>query len=125
MAQTRRILLIQILPLPQSSFDRKARADLRSHSSWYSIPRNISSIRNAIVTPESETILLKDVFQGRETNNRQEDVITSLDMHFNPGKRGPYNYNLDLKNVLENYPENTWAEDDLCNPFWPRGFGSK
>ena len=50
---------------PQSSFDRKARADLRSQFSWYSIPRNISSIRNAIVTPESETILLKDVFQQR------------------------------------------------------------
>lgn len=94
---------------PQSSFDRKARADLRSQFSWYSIPRNISSIRNAIVTPESETILLKDVFQGRETNNRQEDVISSLDMHFNPAKRGPYNYNLDLKNVLENNPENTWG----------------
>ena len=94
---------------PQSSFDRKARADLRSQFSWYSIPRNISSIRNAIVTPESETILLKDVFQGRETNTRQEDVITSLDIHYNPGKRGPYNYNLDLKNVLENSPERTWG----------------
>ena len=36
-------------------------------------------------------------------------MISSLDMHFNPAKRGPYNYNLDLKNVLENNPENTWG----------------
>ncbi|MGA0233810.1 MAG: cell surface protein SprA, partial [Saprospiraceae bacterium] len=94
---------------PQSVFDRKARSDLRSQFSWYAIPRNISSIRNAIVTPESETILLKDVFQGRETNNRQEDVITSFDIHYDPTKRCPYNYNMDLKNVLENESATTWG----------------
>lgn len=93
----------------QTIDDRKARADLRSQFSWYSIPRNIGSIRNAVATAESETILLEDVFQGRETVNRQDEVITSLDVHYNPNNRGPYNYNNDLKNILENEPDRTWG----------------
>ncbi len=86
------------------------RSDLRGQFSWYSIPRNITSILGgAQPTPESKTILTEEVFPGRETNNAQEEVITTLDIHYNPTNRGPYNYNKDLKNKLENEPENQWG----------------
>lgn len=87
-----------------------ARSDLRAQFSWYEIPRNISSILgNVEVTPESRTVFVRDVFRGRETNNPQEEIITTLDVYYNPNKRGPYNYNSDLKNKLENEPEDMWG----------------
>lgn len=96
---------------PNNSLESKiARSDLRSQFSWYSIPRNISSILDgAGETPESATILTQDVFPGRETNNAEEDVINTLDIFYNPTERGPYNYNYDLRDNLENNPENQWG----------------
>lgn len=96
---------------PNNSLESKVeRSDLRSQFSWYTIPRNISSLLGgAEVTPESQTILTQDVFPGRETNNAQEEVINTLDIFYNPAERGPYNYNMDLKNKLENEPENQWG----------------
>lgn len=95
---------------PQTSTDRKARADLRSQFSWYSLPRDRSTVRgNPPATAESEIIRLQDVFQGRETNTVQQEFITSLDVYYNPSNRGPYNYNNSLKEILENEPETTWG----------------
>ena len=86
------------------------RSDLRSQFSWYTIPRNISSILGGVQgTPESKTILTEDVFPGRETNNAQDEVINTLDIFYNPNERGPYNYNYDLRNNLETQPENQWG----------------
>lgn len=90
--------------------DKIARSDLRSTFAWYEIPRNISSFLGDVEeTPESRTVFLRDVFQGRETNNPQEEVITTFDVYYDPTQRGPYNYNMDLKNLLENTPERTWG----------------
>ncbi len=87
-----------------------ARSDLRAQFSWYEIPRNVSNILgNVQVTPESRPVFVRDVFRGRETNNPQEEIITPLDIYYNPTKRGPYNYNPDLKNKLENEPEDMWG----------------
>lgn len=87
-----------------------ARSDLRAQFSWYEIPRNITSILgNVEITPESRPVFVRDVFRGRETNNPQEEVITTLDVYYNPRERGPYNYNTDLKNKLENEPEDMWG----------------
>ncbi len=89
---------------------RVERSDLRAQFSWYEIPRNIASILgNVEVTPESRTVSVRDVFRGRETNNPQEEIINTLDIFYNPTKRGPYNYNPDLKNKLENEPEDMWG----------------
>jgi cell surface protein SprA len=94
---------------PSSIEDRKARSDLRSQFSWYSIPRNLESVKNAVPTFESAPVEVQDVFQGREITNFDDQLLTPLDVHFNPANRGPYNYNRDLKNVLENNPESTWG----------------
>jgi cell surface protein SprA len=89
---------------------RIERSDLRSKFSWYTIPRNISSILdNVEFTPESRQVRVTDVFPGRETQSPQEEIINTLDVFYNPTKRGPYNYNMDLRNLLEQEPERTWG----------------
>lgn len=89
---------------------RLNRSDLRSKFSWYTIPRNISSIlENVEYTPESRQVHVNDVFEGRETRSPQEEIINTLDVFYNPTKRGPYNYNMELRNLLENESERTWG----------------
>jgi len=86
---------------------RTQRADYRSQFSWYAIPRNI--FENTPRTPESAIIRVTDVFPGRETNNPQEEILTPLDVYYNPNERGPYNYNKSLRQLLEEQPEATWG----------------
>lgn len=91
----------------QSRLDR---TDLRSKFSWYSIPRNISTILdNVVFTPESEQVRVTDVFPGRETRNPQEEIITTLDVFYNPTARGQYNYNMNLRQLLEEEADRTWG----------------
>ncbi|MEX2601389.1 MAG: cell surface protein SprA [Balneolaceae bacterium] len=101
----------EIDPPAASPLEMQAdRADLRSKFSWYTIPRNITSIlEDADFTPESEQILVEDIFPGRETRNPQEEIITTLDLYYNPLERGPYNYNSELRTLLEEEPERTWG----------------
>ncbi len=94
---------------PQTLDDRKARSDLRSQFSWYSIPRNLTSIGNATFNIESRPIRIDEVFRGREIVNANDAQLTPLDVYYDPSSRGPYNYNMDLKNLLENEPEKTWG----------------
>jgi cell surface protein SprA len=89
---------------------RIERSDLRSKFSWYTIPRNISSILGGVeFTPESEPVRVTDVFPGRETQNPQEEIINTLDIFYNPNRRGQYNYNPDLRQLVESEPERTWG----------------
>ncbi len=94
---------------PQTITDKKARADLRSQFSWYSIPRNIESVSSSDVTEESRAIRIDEVFQGREIINASDAILTPLDIYYNPNQRGPYNYNRDLKTFLENEPDRMWG----------------
>lgn len=89
---------------------KRARADLRGQFSWYTIPRNVTSfLGNVTYTPESQIVLTENVFPGRETNNVQDEVITTLDVYYDPSNRGPYNYNSNLRENLEQFPENQWG----------------
>lgn len=91
-----------------SMSSRLARADLRGKFSWYMIPVNIGRITDAARTPESLPLSVSDVFPNREVL-RQEDRLQTLDIHYHPRKRGPYNYNTNLRDLLENRPEDTWG----------------
>ena len=89
---------------------RRDRSNLRSGFSFYTIPRNISSILGGVdFTPESVPVNVRDVFPGRETRNPQDEIINTLDVYYNPEKRGQYNYNLNMKDLLEQRPEDTWG----------------
>lgn len=89
--------------------DKIARSDLRSQFSWYSIPRNIESILgNVERTPETQPVEVTDVFPNRDVLS-EENIITTLDVRYDPHERGPYNYNDDLRTLLEQQPERTWG----------------
>ncbi|HEX6981910.1 MAG TPA: cell surface protein SprA [Balneolaceae bacterium] len=89
--------------------DKIARSDLRSAFSWYSIPRNIDEILNGVQrTPETRPVQVTDVFPSRDVLT-EENFITTLDIHYDPTERGPYNYNDNLRNLLINEPERTWG----------------
>lgn len=89
--------------------DKIARSDLRSQFSWYTIPQNINEILNGVqLTPESQPVRVTDVFPNRDVLS-EENFLSTLDVYYDPQSRGPYNYNLDLRNVLENEPERTWG----------------
>lgn len=98
---------------PPSSFPldvQAEKADLRSKFSWYTIPRNISSILDGVeYTAESQPVRVNDVFPGRQTRNPQDEFITTLDVFFDPTRRGPYNYNMNLRTLLEEEPDRTWG----------------
>lgn len=93
----------------QELINKKARTDLRAQFSWYSIPRNIESVSREDVTEESRTILIDEVFQGREIINASEAILTPLDVYYDPNSRGQYNYNRDLKTYLEDEPAKMWG----------------
>lgn len=89
--------------------DKIARSDLRSTFSWYTIPQNIDDILDgAQRTPESQLVKVTDVFPNRDVLT-EENFIRTLDLYYNPTERGPYNYNRDLRNLLENEPERSWG----------------
>ncbi len=87
---------------------RVNRSDMRGKFSWYMIPINVGRVTDAARTPESLPVSVSDVFPNREVR-RQEDRMQTLDIHYNPRKRGPYNYNENLRDFLENTPEDAWG----------------
>lgn len=94
---------------PATLEDKLARSDLRSQFAWYSIPRNIEDILGGVeFTPESEPVKVTDVFPNRDVLS-EENFLTTLDVYYDPETRGPYNYNFNLKNLLENETERTWG----------------
>jgi len=89
--------------------DKIARSDLRSQFSWYTVPRNINEILGGVeTTPETEPVRVTDVFPNRDVLS-EENFITTLDIFYNPESRGPYNYNSDLRTLLETEQERTWG----------------
>lgn len=89
--------------------DKAARSDLRSQFSWYSIPQNVDEILNGVnYTAETEPVMVTDVFPNRDVLT-EENFLTTMDVYYNPSDRGPYNYNKNLKTLLNNNPQKTWG----------------
>jgi cell surface protein SprA len=89
--------------------DKIARSDLRSQFSWYTLPRNIRDILDgAQRTPETQQVEVTDVFPNRDVLS-EDNIISTLDVQYNPQTRGPYNYNDNLKSLLEDDPQRTWG----------------
>lgn len=89
--------------------DKIARSDLRGQFTWYSIPRNITDILGDVsYTPESRPVAVTDVFPNRDVLP-EENFISTLDVYYDPGERGPYNYNDNLHTLLEEESERAWG----------------
>jgi cell surface protein SprA len=95
--------------LNENLSDAVKRSDLRSQFSWYTVPRNITRILgNVPRTPETQPVKVTDVFPNRDILP-EENYISTLDIHYNPEHRGQYNYNDQLKTLLDDHPERTWG----------------
>lgn len=92
----------------QSIASRILRSDHRATFAWYTIPISLGRITGAARTVESLPIAVTDVFPDRDVL-RQDNIMQTLDIWYNPTERGPYNHNLGLRNLLENRPEETWG----------------
>lgn len=88
----------------QSYIDR---SDMRSQFSWYSVPINAQTILGIPRNRETRLIEIKDVFD-RQTL-QQDNFLQTMDIFYNPTQRGQYNYNMNLRNLLENEPDYTWG----------------
>ena len=89
--------------------DKIARSDLRGTFAWYSIPQNIDQILGGVnFSPETKQVRVTDVFPNRDVLT-EENFISTLDVYFDPTERGPYNYNENLRTLLEDEPERTWS----------------
>ncbi len=92
----------------QTLQDEINRSDLRAQFSWYMLPLNVSSIMGIPRDRVTSIVQVQDVFPGRQTLP-QENTIQPLDIYYDPQNRGPYNYNMDLKDITENHPEEMWG----------------
>lgn len=92
----------------QSVFARAGRNDLRAQFSWYTIPISLGRITDAARTVESLPVAVTDVFPDRDVL-RQDNILQTLDIYFNPNARGPYNYNPDIRDITEQRPEDMWG----------------
>ncbi|HET6567218.1 MAG TPA: cell surface protein SprA, partial [Rhodothermales bacterium] len=53
-------------------------------------------------------IRIQDVYPNRQTQPGTNDLLTTLDLYYDPHERGPYNYTRDLKGFIDN-PQLTWG----------------
>lgn len=96
--------------------DKIARSDLRGQFSWYTIPQNIEEILGSVEeTPESRRVRVTDVFPNRDVLT-EENFISTLDVYYDPTERGPYNYNSNLADILQDEPERLWGGMTITLP---------
>lgn len=91
----------------------------RAHLSWYSIDQSVDGIPNDARNPYSAVINQTEVFPNRtQQNTFGAQLLRSLDLAYDPTRRGPYNY--DVPNGTEfsaglnpegtlKEPETRWA----------------
>lgn len=91
------------------SLDSKVgRSDLRGQFSWYMLPTSSRLLQGVERTPESMVVRTTDVFPNRDAT-REDEFLQTLDFHYNPRNRGPYNYNSDIRNLLNSEPDRMWG----------------
>jgi cell surface protein SprA len=92
----------------QSIPARVERSDLRAKFAWYTIPTSLSRITDAARTVESLPVQVTDVFPDRDVL-RQDNILQTLDIFYDPTQRGPYNYNMNLREMIGQRPEEMWG----------------
>lgn len=89
----------------------------RAQLSWYSIdPIFYGTQRPADVTddevsdPRTRRVFVEEIFPQTDIQQGQQQVINTLDLHYLPAQRGPYNYNPAAagSNILPT-PDDNWA----------------
>lgn len=86
-------------------------ATWRGGFAWYQINRNLlEQLRGTPVYDARaiDQVQITDVFPNRDTRGERDRTLSTMDLHFDPRFRGPYNYTSELENFL-NRPEAAWG----------------
>ena len=89
--------------MPEVEYPNENRAVL----GWYQLNATTLEHLGEPNDPAVQLVTPQAVFPNRETSS-QDRILTTLDFFFSPHERGPYNYNRDLGNFLDN-PKNAWG----------------
>ncbi len=81
--------------------------DGRGALGWYTLNDHALRELGLPADPAVSLVSPQAVFPNRESS-AQERILTTLDFHFTPHERGPYNYNLDMGAFLDN-PRAAWG----------------
>lgn len=88
------------------------RTNWRGLFGWYRLNQNIteqlSGKTEAFNDAATELVDINDVFPNRDTRGEVDPTLTTLDLYFNPNRRGPYNYTRELQTFLQN-PKDAWG----------------
>jgi cell surface protein SprA len=99
----------------------------RGALTWYQLNNNVVE---ELADAESYNDDLKklvqttDVFPDRDTRGEVSNTLRTLDLYFDPARRGPYNYTEDLRGFLRN-PEDAWGGMTKSLPEGQKDFGGK
>ena len=91
-----------------ASIEQTLTNDTRGTMGWYQInATTLDQLGVNINDPVFGVVVPDQVFPNRELGS-QERTLTTLDLYFTPHERGPYNFNPDLGNFLDN-PKEAWG----------------
>lgn len=88
------------------------RSNWRGLFGWYTIPPGTyeSGILAGLPrTHASRPIEIKEVFPDREIQRNTPEILTTLDVYFDPLRRGPYNFNAELAGLYSENPDQVWG----------------
>ncbi len=88
------------------------RTTWRGLFTWYQLSEVLLADlarRAPVYDPEAvRPVLITDVFPNRDVRGELNQTLPTLDVYFNPHRRGPYNYTTELEDFL-NHPEAVWG----------------
>lgn len=90
--------------------DPALRASWRGLFGWYSIAATTySNFARDLITPATEPVRIHEVYPDRQLERGTPQTLTTLDVYFDPTRRGPYNYNRELGTTFAEQPHYVWG----------------
>lgn len=107
---------IDILPgdpdLHTSSLYDSLRTNYRASLAWYTLNqqlfREISPLLYGVNPAAINPVDIQDVYPNRDVSGQTDRTLQTMDLHFSPRERGPYNYTTDLPGFFSN-PKLNWG----------------
>jgi cell surface protein SprA len=103
---------LEDLPGEQTVTHLDLRSNWRGLLGWYAVGAGTYESRvfaGLPSTPASRPIRVHEVFPERQIQRNTPQVLTTLDVYFDPFRRGPYNYNAELGTTYTENPQHVWG----------------
>jgi cell surface protein SprA len=88
------------------------RSNWRGLFGWYAVTQGAyesGALRGLPATGASRPIPIREVFPERQVQRNTPAVLTTLDVYFDPSRRGPYNFNAELGGAYAQNPTEVWG----------------